>query len=249
MPSLGRWLLTFGLPSIASILVTFLILRLLSVSRLRGDMKTDVDSRPLSRPGKLTLAGIALLAATLMTASSFNADLGAPALAVAIVMAMVISFQDHAMPKKIARDVSWSVIPLVTGLFVIVEGMTNAGAQQLAMKALQEMRSWRPLASGMSAAFGVALLSNVLNNLPSGLIAGAAVHSAQITGVLRDTVLIGVDLGPNLSVSGSLATILWLIAIKREGQEVGFWRFLKWGALVMTPTLVFTILTLLIRSR
>ena len=49
--------------------------------------------------------------------------------------------------------------------------------------------------------------------------------------------LIGVDLGPNLSVTGSLATILWLTAIRREGQDVSFWRFLTLGALVMPPAL------------
>ncbi len=249
MPLLGRWLLTFGLPSVVSIVVTFLALRLLSGNLLSGKMKTEVERRPLSREGKTTLFGIALLAAALITASAFNADLGAPALAVGIVVSIAISFQDPGMPIKILKEVSWSVLPLVAGLFVIVEGMTNAGAQRFAVNALERMQSWNPLASGMSAAFGVALISNIMNNLPSGLIAGAAVHAARITGALRDTVLIGVDLGPNLSVSGSLATILWLIAIRREGQEVGFWRFLKWGALVMPPALAFTILGLLISSR
>jgi len=51
-------------------------------------------------------------------------------------------------------------------------------------------------------------------------------------------VLIGVDLGPNLSVTGSLATILWLVALRREGMRVGFWQFLKLGALVMPPALL-----------
>ncbi len=61
-----------------------------------------------------------------------------------------------------------------------------------------------------------------MNNLASGLIGGAAVKAAGVTGPLHNAILIGVDLGPNLSVTGSLATILWLIAIRREGQEVGF---------------------------
>ena len=50
--------------------------------------------------------------------------------------------------------------------------------------------------------------------------------------------LIGVDLGPNLSVSGSLATILWLVALRREGLEIGAWRFLRIGTVVMFPALV-----------
>jgi arsenical pump membrane protein len=58
--------------------------------------------------------------------------------------------------------------------------------------------------------------------------------------------LIGVDLGPNLSVSGSLATILWLIAIRREGEEIEFWEFLRWGVLVMPPALLLAVLAMLI---
>jgi arsenical pump membrane protein len=57
-------------------------------------------------------------------------------------------------------------------------------------------------------------------------------------------VLIGVDLGPNLSVTGSLATILWLIALRREGEHVGALRFLRIGLTVMPPTLVLSLLTL-----
>jgi len=55
----------------------------------------------------------------------------------------------------------------------------------------------------------------------------SACDPPHINGTLRNAVLIGVDPGANLSVFGSLATILWLIAIRREGQEVSFWRFLK----------------------
>ena len=57
--------------------------------------------------------------------------------------------------------------------------------------------------------------------------------------------LIGVDLGPNLSITGSLATILWLAALRREGQDVGAWRFLRLGAVVMLPALLLSIMTLL----
>jgi arsenical pump membrane protein len=86
-----------------------------------------------------------------------------------------------------------------------------------------------------------------MNNLPTGLVGGAAVKAAAITGPLRDTILIGVDLGPNLSVTGSLATILWLIAIRREGLEIGFWKFLKWGMLVMPPALALALCATLLR--
>jgi arsenical pump membrane protein len=87
----------------------------------------------------------------------------------------------------------------------------------------------------------LALGSNLINNLPAGLIASTAVAQAQPPKPVVDALLIGVDLGPNLSITGSLATILWLTAIRREGVEVGFVRFLKPGAIVMPPALVLAI--------
>jgi len=48
-----------------------------------------------------------------------------------------------------------------------------------------------------------------------------------------------------LSVTGSLATILWLVVLRREGLDVGAWRFLRLGAVVMPPALVLSIFALL----
>jgi arsenical pump membrane protein len=93
----------------------------------------------------------------------------------------------------------------------------------------------------LTAAFGVALSSNIANNLPVGLIAGNALH-AGVSMAIRNAVLIGVDLGPNLSVSGSLATILWLIALRRDGEDITFWKFLTYGLLVMPVALALAVL-------
>jgi arsenical pump membrane protein len=90
----------------------------------------------------------------------------------------------------------------------------------------------------------LALACNLVNNLPVGLLAGNAVHSAQVPEPVTSAVLIGVDLGPNLSVTGSLATILWLTALRREGQNVTAWTFLKLGALVTPPALLLALGTL-----
>jgi arsenical pump membrane protein len=64
------------------------------------------------------------------------------------------------------------------------------------------------------------------------------VQSAHVPDAVTRAVLIGVDIGPNLSVTGSLATILWLTALRREGLKVSAWTFLKLGALVMPPALI-----------
>jgi arsenical pump membrane protein len=246
LPQLRRWLATYALPSVASILVTFVVLRWLAGSRLQGKVNTDVDGQPLSATGKVTLYGIGLLAAVLMSASALKLDLGAPACVAGLFVAAIVSIRDRGVPRDIAKEIAWSVIPLVAGLFVIVEALNNAGALRAAISMLQQMSSWPPLTTAFSSAFGVALVSNLINNLPCGLISGTAVQAAAVTGPLRHAILIGVDLGPNLSVSGSLATILWLIAIRREGEEIGFWRFLRWGVWVMPPALIVAVLALFV---
>ena len=65
---------------------------------------------------------------------------------------------------------------------------------------------------------------------------------------MRSAITIGIDLGPNLSVTGSLATILWLIAIRREGEDVSAVRFLRTGAVVMPVTLLLALAVLMLQS-
>ena len=88
----------------------------------------------------------------------------------------------------------------------------------------------------------VAFATNLMNNLPAGLIAGTAVQSVNASDLVTRAILIAVNLGPNLSVTGSLATILWLAALRREGHNIGAFRFLKLGILVMPPALLHPLL-------
>jgi arsenical pump membrane protein len=74
--------------------------------------------------------------------------------------------------------------------------------------------------------------------LPLGLIAGGTLQAAHIHGLILNAVLIRVDLGPNLSITGSLATILWLLALRKEKLDVSFWDFLKVGAVAMPVALL-----------
>jgi arsenical pump membrane protein len=149
----------------------------------------------------------------------------------------------------IVRGVSWSVLPLVGGLFVLIEALNGAGALNNAGAALQWCARLPAIPSGLAASFGAAGLSNVMNNLPSGLLAGGALQTIQVAPRIRDAVLVGVDLGPNLSVMGSLATVLWLIVLRREGENISGWEFLKVGSLVMPPALLLSTITISLLSR
>src|SRR6202012_3133461 len=139
---------------------------------------------------------------------------------------------------EVIKGVSWSVLPLVAGLFVLVEAVNQAGALHSLGNILQSCARMPKECGALASSFGIAGLSNVVNNLPSGLLAGGALQTIQVPPHIRDAVLIGVDLGPNLSVTGSLATVLWLIALRREGEKISGWEFLKAGSLVMPPALL-----------
>lgn len=244
MPHLGVWLKSFALPSLVSVAVTFLMLRLMTGNHLQGSIEREVDQRDLSRAGKLAAAGIAGAAIVLIFASAFGLDLGLPTLLAALAVTVLVALQDRRAIWEVLQHISWSVLFLVAGLFVLVEAVDQAGALSFSRELLQKAVAAHQLSGSMASAFGVALLANLMNNLPVGLIAGSLLRGAMVPDLIRNAILIGVDLGPNLSVTGSLATILWLVAVRREGEDVGFFEFLRFGAVIMAPALALSVLTL-----
>jgi arsenical pump membrane protein len=245
MPPLGRWLTDFGVPSLLSIVATYLVLRVV----FRGDLSRRIDSQvepsPLTANGKLVLAGLALTIAILLTASALRRDLGLPTCLAALAITAVVSIRARSNPLKLARAVSWSTLLLVAGLFVMVDAIESQGALQLTQQALAWAAGLGQNLGALVVGFTVGIANNLVNNLPLGLIAGGTLQAAHTQGLLANAVLIGVDLGPNLSVTGSLATILWLLALRKDtGQtggeklDVSFWKFLKVGAIAMPVALL-----------
>jgi arsenical pump membrane protein len=241
LPPLLPWLKVFLLPSVCSITATYLMLRWLSRKEIAGEVEESGEPPKLSREGKWALGGILATGGVLIVASAFGADLGLPTFGAALVTILFVTRANKNAVAEVGKGVSWSVLPLVAGLFVLVEGVNRVGAVGDCGRFLRACAAMPGMQGSLAAGFGVAALSNLMNNLPSGLLAGGAVQAAHVPGLIRDAVLIGIDLGPNLSVTGSLATVLWLIALRREGEQVTGWRFLKVGALVMPPALLLAI--------
>ncbi|TPG43586.1 arsenic transporter [Sphingomonas koreensis] len=238
MPPLGAWLASFALPSALSIGATYVALRLVMRERLAGGCIHQVDVDLLSSGGRIAFLGIAVTALLLLTMSALNQPLGLPTALAGIITATILLLRERRGGWAVLRSISWSVLPLVAGLFVLVEALAHIGLIDLLATAIARGSATAPQATAAALGGGVALGSNAINNLPAGLIASTAIFQAHPAKVITDAALIGVDLGPNLSITGSLATILWLTAIRREGGDVTFGRFLKVGALVMPPALV-----------
>jgi arsenical pump membrane protein len=239
---LMRWLAMFSGPSLAAIIVTYALLRWQSSKELSAPCSLSSSDVPLSGTGKVSLCGIVAVAAVLLVASAFKIDLGLPTCLSSIAVTAIVAVWSRSNPIRLMREISWSVLPLVAALFVIVEAVKSAGALQLLHNAFEGLLR---LPHG-EAAFGlgaaVAFGTDLLNNLSLGLITGATLRTVPLQPILAKVILIAIDLGPNLSITGSLATILWLTAIRREGLDVSGWQFFKVGAIIMPISLVFAIL-------
>ncbi len=238
MPPLGRWLLSFGLPSLLSIAATYAVMRIVFRSDLKMKMQETTDGQLLSGNGKLVLVGLGLMVAVLLGASALNKDLGLPACIAALIVAATVSFRARSNPWPLFKSISWETLALVAGLFVMVDAVEDAGALRFTTAALHWAQELAPALGAVVTGFAVGVANNVVNNLPLGLIAGGTLQAAHAKGLLANAVLIGVDLGPNLSVTGSLATILWLIALRREKLDVSFRAFLKVGVLAMPAAMI-----------
>ena len=245
LPPLGSWLKIFLLPSVASVVVTFFCLRYLCRKPLASSIQSHEDSVSLDPAGRLALSGLIFASVVLLTASALGIGLGIPTCAAAVASLMLVSVKDHGIFKRAALDIAWSILPLVAGLFVLVEALNSAGLLQLIQEAFKWAARQPKLVGYLATAGGAGILSNVMNNLPVGLAAGAALPVAP---QLSHAALIGVNLGPNLSVTGSLATILWLIALRREEVEITPWQFLKTGLIVMPAALFLSVLALRIAA-
>ncbi len=244
LPALGHWLRMFLLPSAASIAGTFVCLRLLSRKTLAGEAAPVSEPYRLEAAGWLAVAGIGIAVATLLMSSALGIQLGAPTCGAGVVALMLVAVRDRGAPRNAMRNVAWSVIPLVAGLFMVVEALNRAGMMRLTKTGLTWLAATHDGAGKFAGGFGVALLSNAMNNLPAGLAAGTALRQMGQHGLLAHAVLLGVDLGPNLSVTGSLATILWLIELRREDAEITGWEFLKIGVVAMPVALGLALLAL-----
>jgi arsenical pump membrane protein len=244
IPPLAQWLYQFTLPSIASILITYLLLRFTQRAAMNQKISAEFPTEPLSVGGKCVAVGIALTALGLLGASSLDQQLGLPTFIAGTAVTIIVLIISRQSPLPVLRDISWGALPLVAGLFILVASVEQTGILNSVTQMLHNVAASSPRDASFGAGILVALASNLLNNLPTGLVAATVSQSADVPLQVTSATLIGVDLGPNLSVTGSLATILWLMALRREGEAVTVWQFLKLGIIVMPPALVVALLAI-----
>ena len=239
MPHLLDWLRQFALPSVASIVLTYVVLRLALRHALKEeDIARSVPHMKLSPGGYLAAYGIGAVGVALVTASALDISLGLPTFLCGTVTTALVLLVGRQSPWPVLKGVSWGVVPLVAGLFAMVEALARTGLIDILSDLLHQAVAQSVSYAAWSVGLSTAIADNIANNLPVGLVAGSVAANDHLPTPVMSSILIGVDLGPNLSVTGSLATILWLVALRRERIELSAWSFLKLGLLVTPPALL-----------
>jgi len=137
------------------------------------------------------------------------------------------------------------------GMYLVVYGLRNAGLTQQLSGLLDLLAGHGLWAATLGTGLLAALLSSVMNNLPSVLVGALSIHGAEASGVIREAMIyaniIGCDLGPKITPIGSLATLLWLHVLARRDIRITWGYYFKVGSLLTLPVLLVTLSALALR--
>jgi arsenical pump membrane protein len=233
----GPYVAHLGPPQVLAIALNLAIFLAVFRTRLRGQYEVEPASPP-SGPAVRTLVVAVLVAIAYVVVLTMRWPLGPVAVAGALV-ALVVA---RVAPGSAVRHISWSTFALLFGLFALLDAVARAGFEAWSMQAMTAAQQWGSLALNAAAGGGAALFSNIFNNLPvavvsSYLVAHAPEHVAY-------PLIAGVDLGPNLTMTGSIATILWSSMLRKRGVHVSALEYIRLGIIVVPATLGVTVLWL-----
>ena len=241
----ARFALVMLLPATLAVLANVLVFGWL----FRGDLQGSYDAAAVpvfspENPAFFRLAVGALLAvlAAFFFAPLAGVPVGAVALAAAVLAVGAARLKGWMGFREAAGGVSWDVLVLVVGFFLVVRGAEGAGLGVLAHEAYAAAVPGDGFLQVLAVASGAAIGSNALNNLPMTLLAldalGPLVTGGQLSPAAVYATVVGTGVGPNLTVVGSLATLIWLSVVRGKGVEVTAKDYLKVGLIATPPILV-----------
>jgi arsenical pump membrane protein len=233
-PHLAAFVLHLGLPMIVAVGLNLAIFLALFRGRLR-DRYQPVEPPPkLGGASRGTAVAMLVVALAYVGALFANVPLGPVALGGSLLVLAVA----RVRVRDAFSGIGWSTFALLAGMFVLLDAVVHLGIVSLALGGLHDAARGGFLSTMLAAAFGSALASNLLNNLPVAVISGAVVAHGAGAVPLAYPLIAGVDLGPNLTTTGSLATILWLSIVRARGVVVSPLEYFRLGLCVVPPTLL-----------
>ena len=181
--------------------------------------------------------------------------LGIPISAISALCAALllgIAARGHKIStRKVLREAPWQIVIFSLGMYLVVYGLRNAGLTDYLAGWLDGFARYGVWGATLGTGLLAALLSSVMNNLPTVLIGALSIDASNASGVIRDAMIyanvIGSDLGPKITPIGSLATLLWLHVLARKGIRISWGYYFKVGIVLTLPVLLITLAALAVR--
>ncbi len=181
--------------------------------------------------------------------------LGVPVSAVAATGALVllvIAGRGSAIStRKVLREAPWQIVVFSLGMYLVVYGLRNAGLTAYLTDLFNIFAGYGIWGAAFGTGVLTALLSSIMNNMPTVLVGALSIDASSATGVVKEAMIyanvIGCDLGPKITPIGSLATLLWLHVLARKGITIGWGYYFKVGIVLTLPVLLFTLAALAVR--
>lgn len=181
--------------------------------------------------------------------------LGVPVSAVAAFGAVVlfaVAARGHAIDtRKVLREAPWQIVVFSLGMYLVVYGLRNAGLTGHIASLLDVFARGGVWTAALGTGVLSALLSSVMNNMPTVLVGALSIDASGASGVVKEAMVyanvIGCDLGPKITPIGSLATLLWLHVLAKKGTTIGWGYYFKVGFVLTVPVLLVTLAALALR--
>ncbi|RKT19901.1 arsenite efflux membrane protein ArsB [Streptomyces sp. 1114.5] len=236
--SFTRFAALMALPWLAAIAVEYAVLRRFFAADLEaGAPAGDAVTAP-EMPLFALVTVICTLAGFVLT-SVIGIDPAWAALAGALALAGRALVQRRTTPLAIVRSAAVPFLAFVLALGIVVRAVVDNG---LASALGHLVPHGTSLAALLGTAALAAVLANVINNLPATLVLLPLAVPSGAGAVLA--VLLGVNIGPNLTYAGSLATLLWRRIVREHDTDIGLGEFTRLGLLVVPAALVVSVVAL-----
>lgn len=191
---------------------------------------------------------LGLLLAGYMLSEPLGVPVSVPAGAAAVVLLALAQRSGLVKAAKVLREAPWKIVAFSLGMYVVVFGLRNAGLTHALAGALGASSHQGLVSLALASGVGAALLSAVMNNMPTVLVGALSISGAHL-GVAGRSVaeyanVVGCDLGPKFTPIGSLATLLWLHVLESKGVRISWATYMRTGLVLTFPVLLVTLLAL-----